>query len=267
MSNKKNNMKWADYCVTKLSLSENGLIDKILFYEDLGDSLRNELIEKDRNWMVQQVNNGKTFCSIKKNESEYWNKIGDFNYNGNIFTWYIIPKNITLRKTFVSYYHHDDQNYRTKYENLFEDLIISKSVEKGNIDSDNSDEYIKQLIQKDYLNDTTILVVLIGANTKCRMHVDWEISAALNFKVGDKYAGLLGILLPTHPDYGTGKYSEVNLPVRLVRNIQTGYAKLYDWTEDRVKMQEWIELAFNSRNDVAKIINKGIPQMQKDTNE
>jgi len=32
-------------------------------------------------------------------------------------------------------------------------------------------------------------------------------------------------------------------------------------------MQEWIELAFKSKNDIAKIINKGIPQMQEDTNE
>lgn len=31
--------------------------------------------------------------------------------------------------------------------------------------------------------------------------MDWEISGALNYKVGDHYAGLLGIVLPNHPDY------------------------------------------------------------------
>lgn len=259
-------MKWADFCVTKLTLASNGLIDNIVLYQDLGDSLSSELVEKDRNWMVQQINSGKSFCSIKKNESGLWNKIGDFNYKENLFNWYVVPENITRRKTFVSYYHDDDQDYRTKFENLFEDLIVSKSVKVGDIDSEISDEYIKQLIQKDYLTDTTVLVVLVGANTKCRKHIDWEIAGAISTRVGGN-SGLLGILLPTHPDFGTGKYSNDNLPIRLDRNIQTGYAKIYEWTEDRVKMQEWIELAFKGKNDVAKIINKGIPQMQEDTNE
>ena len=65
-----------------------------------------------------------------------------------------------------------------------------------------SDDYVKQLIQKGYLYDTTVLVVLLGAKTKCRKHVDWEMSGALNRKVGDTYAGLLGLMLLTHPDYG-----------------------------------------------------------------
>lgn len=102
-------MKWADYCVTKLSLSESGMIDNITLYQDLEDSLGSELIQKDRNWMFQEISNNKTFCSIRKNEFGNWNKIGDFSYDGSIFTWYIIPENITRRKTFVSYYHHDDQ--------------------------------------------------------------------------------------------------------------------------------------------------------------
>ena len=113
--------------------------------------------------------------------------------------------NDTKRKSFVSYYHKDNQDDRTKFENLFGDLIVSKSVEDGDIDSDNSDGYIKQLIQKDFLADTTVLVVLIGQKTKCRMHVDWEISGALNLKIGDNNAGLLGIILPSHSDYGTKK--------------------------------------------------------------
>jgi hypothetical protein len=260
-------MKWADYCITKLSLAESGLIDKILFYRDLGESLGDEVFEKNRNWMVQQVENGKTFCSIKRNELGKWNKIGDLSYDGNIFSWYIVPKNITRRKTFVSYYHHDDQSYREKFENLFEDLIVSKSVEDGDIDSDNSDEYIKQLIQKDYLADTTVVVVLIGQKTKCRKHVDWEISGALNLKVGDSNAGLLGILLPSHPDYGTGQATYDLLPARLADNFKSGYAIIRDWTDDRVKMQKYIEEAFERRSSKSDKRTNSRIQMDKDTCE
>lgn len=259
-------MKWADNCVTKLSLTENGLIDNIVFYKDLGESLSNEVIEKNRNWMVQQVSNGETFCTIKKNELGKWNKIGDFSFDGNIFCWQNIPKNITRRKTFVSYYHKDDQEYREKFENLFEDLIISKSVEEDDINADNSDEYIKQLIQKEYLKDTTVLVVLVGPNTKCRKHVDWEISGAISTKVGGN-SGLLGIILPSHPDYGNNEYHPENLPTRLAANIKSEYGILRDWTNDRVKMQKYIEEAFSKKSEVDKRITTSIPQMDKNTCE
>ena len=177
-----------------------------------------------------------------------------------------MPRNITKRKTFVSFYHKDDQEYREKFENLFSDLIVSKSVGDGDIDSDNSDEYIKQLIQKEYLSDTSVLVVLVGPKTKCRKHVDWEISAAINKKVGG-YSGLMGILLPTHPDYNIGKYNSNNLPERLAANIKSGYAKLNNWTTDRAQLQNWLEEAFKSKGDTDNLINKSIPQMEKDTCE
>lgn len=258
-------MKWADYCITKLSLTENGLIGNVLIYKDLGESLDNEVLERNRNWLVQQVENGKTFCSIRRNDLGKWNKIGDLSYDGQIFSWFIVPKNITRRKTFISYYHHDDQSYREKYENLFEDLIVSKSVDDGDINSDNSDGYIKQLIQKEYLSDTTVLVVLIGPKTKCRMHVDWEISGALNLKVGDNNAGLLGIKLPGHPDFGTGKHNYDLLPARLSDNLKTGYAIIRDWTDDRVKMQSYIEEAFANRSSMADKRTNSRIQMDKDT--
>jgi hypothetical protein len=120
------------------------------------------------------------------------------------------------------------------------------------------------LIQKDYLKDTTVLAVLVGPNTKCRKHVDWEISGAINQKVGGP-AGVIGILLPSHPDYGTGKYHYKNLPERLAKNAESGYAIIIEWTDDRVKMQEWIEVAFQKRNETEKRITTSVPQMTEDT--
>jgi len=70
--------------------------------------------------------------------------------------------------------------------------------------------------------------------------------------------------LPTHPDYGRDSYFPNNLPKRLAANLKSGYAKLYDWTTDRVVLQNWIEDAFTRREDDDKIVNN-ILQMQKNT--
>jgi hypothetical protein len=260
-------MKWADYCVSKLALNENGFIDTIIYYEDFGDTLSSYSNEQSRSWMLQKVNSGKTFCSIKRNELGTWNKIGNFNYDGNIFRWFKIPKNIARRKLFISYYHYEDQLHKEKFENLFGDLIVHKSVEDGDIKADNSDEYIKQLIQKDYLADTTVMVVLIGPNTKHRKHIDWEISGGLNPKIGDKCAGLLGLKLPSHPNYGSGKHTPSKLPGRLADNIKSGYAIIRDWTDDRIKIQEYIELAFEKRSTNYDDRDNSRLQMKEDTNE
>jgi hypothetical protein len=259
-------MKWADYCVSKLSLNGNGFIDTIICYNDLGDNLSNSSYEQNRSWMVREVLKGKTFCSIKRNKKGSWNKIGDFSYDGRIFSWKIVPKNIVQRKTFISYYHYEDQGYKEKFKNLFGDLITHKSVEDGDIDSDNSDGYIKQLIQNGYLADTTVLVVLIGPNTKHRKHIDWEISGALNPKVGE-CAGILGLKMPNHPDYGTGSHHYNLLPDRLSDNLRSDYAIIRDWTDDRVKMQEYIELAFEKRNTNYDDRDNSRLQMTKNTNE
>lgn len=258
-------MKWADYCITKLSLNSYGLIESIIIYDDLGNKLEN-LRQQNRSWMVQQVNKGKTFCSIKKNEMGSWSEIGDLSYNGSTFEWYSVPENISKRKAFLSYYHKDDQEFKEKFTNLFSDLIIEKSVNDGDIDSDNSDEYIKKLIQQNHLEDTTLLIVLLGPNTKHRKHIDWEISGALNLKVGERYSGLLGLKLPSHQDFGTGSHTYSSLPERLSDNLKSGYAHIGDWTDDRIKMQKLIEGAFSRRSEPNKITNGRI-QMTENTNE
>jgi hypothetical protein len=257
-------MKWADFCISKLSFAEPKRISDVIVHKDNDDTVGVGQI-RDRNWLVQQVNLGKSFCCITRQNKGLWSKVCDMDYN-NGFKWSTtLPQVLTKRKTFICYYHNDDEKYRDAFDNVFDDLVVSKSVEKDDIDSDNSDEYIKQLIQKEYLHDTTVLVVLIGPKTKCRKHIDWEISGALNHKVGDQYSGLLGLFLPTHQDFGNDKYTPNLIPERLYKNAESGYAVLRDWTTDRVKLQEYIELAFAKRKNSSKITNKAIPQMQANT--
>lgn len=258
-----------EYFISKLTFREDQkLIQDVFVYDYDGNSL-SDGETRTRQWMVNRVLEGSQISIMKPNNSECnkWIRGDPFTYDGNYFKWeYKLPLNMVKRKTFVSYYHHDDQDYRNTFENIFGDLVISKSVEENDIDSDNSDEYIKQLIQNDYLKDTTVLAVLVGPNTKYRKHVDWEISGALSSRVGGN-SGLLGIKLPNHPDYGTGKYHYENLPKRLAKNAESGYATIIDWTDDRHELQKWINYTFNKKNETDKIVNKVIPQMQKNLNE
>ena len=182
-----------EYFITKLSFREEGdLIQDVFAYEYDGQTLSNGET-RQRQWMVNKLNEGAQISIMTPNpdEEDKWIRGSLFTYENGYFRWAIkLPLNSTCRKSFVCYYHKDDQSSRNKFANIFNDLIVCKSVEDGDIDSDNSDEYIKQLIQKEHLSDTTVLIVLIGPNTKCRMHIDWEISGALNLKVGGNNAGV-----------------------------------------------------------------------------
>lgn len=262
--------KWADYCISKLSFKEGTEVKRIshvIAHKDNGDTI-GESEERDRNWLVQKCEAGISFCCITKNENGKWNYVCSFSLNNGGFNWDAdLPLAITRRKSFVSYYHREDEDYRDRFDNLFGDLVVNKSVEDGDIDSDNSDDYIKQLIQKKYLHDTTVLVVLIGTKTKCRKHVDWEISGALNLKVGGIYAGLLGLILPNHPDYGTGEATYSRMPDRLADNFKSEYAFIADWTDDRAKMQSYIEDAYSRRTSKKVERDNSRAQMSRNTCE
>lgn len=257
-----------EYFISKLSfLLGEKMIDNVFAYQYDGNNLVS-LNTKDRNWLLNIHNNGYQISTLKKSLNGKWQRGTNIDYTNNLFSWdRQLPLNITKRKTFISYYHLDDQDYKEKFKNLFGDLVTHKSVEDGDIDSDNSDGYIKQLIQKGYIADTTVLVVLIGRNTKHRKHIDWEISGALNYKVGEKYSGLLGLILPDHSDFGTDKATYNLMPTRLADNFRSKYAVIRDWTEDRVKMQEYIELAFERRSTHSDNMDNTLKQMTKDTNE
>jgi hypothetical protein len=258
--------KNVEYFVTKLSFREDGHFIKDVFaYQYDGNNLSEGEV-RQRHWMVNRTMEGSQISIMTRNEKGEWIRGNLFTYEDGLYKWgTVLPQNIPKRKSFVSYYHYDDQDYRDRFDNLFGDLVVGKSVEDGDIDSDNSAEYIKQLIQKGCLSDTTVIIVLIGTNTRCRKHVDWEIAGALNYKVGDSYAGVLGLFLPTHPNYGSDKYTPDLIPKRLGTNFKSGYALARDWTDDRLVMQEYIEKAFSKRSESDKIINISIPQMLHNT--
>lgn len=154
-------------------------------------------------------------------------------------------------KVFVSYHHANDQAYRNAFEALFSQqhgVFLSKSVQIGDITATLSTEAIRQKVRDEYLQDSTVTVVLIGTQTWQRRHVDWEISSSIRETNLSSRSGLLGILLPTHPSYGQQEYDEGIIPPRLADNQLCGYAQIYNWSDNPVWVANWIESAFQRRN-------------------
>jgi hypothetical protein len=65
------------------------------------------------------------------------------------------------RKVFVSY-HHQDECYRREFDRLFAEHFISASVDPGDINPDNQDEYVKRLIQEENIVQSSVVFALSG---------------------------------------------------------------------------------------------------------
>jgi hypothetical protein len=128
--------------------------------------------------------------------------------------------------------------------------MVAKSVQIGEIDSTLKTETIRQKIRDEYLRDSTVTVVLIGSQTWQRKHVDWEISSSIRDTQLNARSGLLGIFLPSHPDYNKEKYNPNIIPPRLYDNAKCEFANLYDWNTNPNAVQSWIHEAFERRNKI-----------------
>jgi hypothetical protein len=156
-------------------------------------------------------------------------------------------------KVFISYHHENDQIYRDKFEALFADIyniIVTKSVQIGDIDPNLKTETIRQKIRDEYLRDSTVTIVLIGKLTWQRKHVDWEISSSIRDTALSPRSGLMGILLPTHPDYLKETFNRYTMPPRLFDNVNCKFSKVYKWNTNPSSIQSWIHEAFENRNKI-----------------
>lgn len=158
-------------------------------------------------------------------------------------------------KVFVSYHHANDQYYRDRFEKLFSDaydIMVSKSVQIGDINTYLPTNTIRQKIRDEYLRDSTVTVVLIGEEAWKRKHVDWEIGSSIRHTQFNPRSGLIGILLPTYPrpNNEPNNYISSTIPPRLNDNIQCGFAKIYNWSENPKVVHDWIHEAFDRRNKI-----------------
>ncbi|MYF57179.1 hypothetical protein F4083_09110 [Candidatus Poribacteria bacterium] len=168
-------------------------------------------------------------------------------------------------KVYVSY-HPEDQFFREHFKDLFSEtygVIISDSIRMENYkmgdfdDTKISKERIRRHIRDNYLRDTTVTVVLIGANTWQQESVDWEINASLHQTEFYTRSGLLGILIPTYITPWDKCYIPT-IPLRLYDNVVYGYSKIYPWYDEPDVLLSWIRYAHLRRIEVQPI-NSRLP--------
>ena len=164
---------------------------------------------------------------------------------------YQVPRH----KVFISF-DHEDQEWKDYFISAIGNDIIDRSVEVGDIDDSISTDTIRQRIRDNFIRDATVTVVLIGPCTWQRKHVDWEIGSSLRNTKLNPRCGLLGIILPSHCDYGTDMYHPRRLPPRLADNYKENpsYARIYDLPamlyNSTANIREWLHSAFLRRDKI-----------------
>ena len=158
-------------------------------------------------------------------------------------------------KVFISY-HHEDQDYRDWLVHMIVGDVVDISVRYGDIDNSNiGTAAIRQRIRDEFIADATVTIVLIGPNTHTRKHVDWEIASSLRVTRKNSRCGLLGILLPNHPDYDQKQFDLKKIPSRLADNLKGNdpYALLYHWPRrDQITdVLTWIHEAFLRKDTIS----------------
>ena len=155
-------------------------------------------------------------------------------------------------RVFISY-HHADQVFKDWFIQMMGDDIVDESVGDGDIDDDITTDTIRQKIRDHFIRDATVTMVLIGQCTWQRKHVDWEIGSSLRHTSLNPRCGLLGILLPNHPNARAGQYNLNLIPPRLADNVSGNdpYASVYYWSYHSTDIRNWIHRAFERRTGTA----------------
>ena len=152
-------------------------------------------------------------------------------------------------RVFISF-HHEDQAYKDWFLQVMDTDIVDESVGDGDIDDDNlATETIRQRIRDNFIRDATVTIVLIGPCTWQRKHVDWEVGSSLRDTRLNSRCGLLGILLPNHPDASAAQYRLNLIPPRLADNVvgSDAYASVYYWSNNATDIRGWVHTAFDRR--------------------
>lgn len=136
-------------------------------------------------------------------------------------------------KVFISYHHKNDQWAKEELLKWNEeyDIFIDGSVDTGDIDDKNlSDEEIRVKNRDQYLQDTTVTILLVGEETKNRKHIDWEIYSSMYDGKVNKKSGILVIQLPsTNPKYFTAAHGDKEK--ESVYPLETSWMTIYDRAE------------------------------------
>lgn len=168
-------------------------------------------------------------------------------------------------KVFLSFHHLLDENYKNRFCELLGTSFVDKSVEDGDIGPGLKVNTVRGRIRDEFIADATVTVVLVGRCTWQRKHVDWEIGSSLRDTKKNSRCGLLGILLPSHPDHGRTTYRSWLIPPRLADNAgeESSFATIHDWPVpwNRRRVRGWIHQAFERRSSLTP--NNARPQFAR----
>ncbi len=124
---------------------------------------------------------------------------------------------VEKHKVFISYHHANDQWAKEELIDLNEEnsIFIDKSLPLDGISetkedgSRKTDDEIRIEIRDNYLRDTSVVLLLVGAETKNRKHIDWEIYSSMRDSPKNKQSSIVVIQLPdTSSRYRIIPYSE-----------------------------------------------------------
>ena len=120
---------------------------------------------------------------------------------------------------------------------------MDKSVDTGDIPDDLDDDSIRKRIRDKYLKDSTVTIVLVGAQTKRRKHVDWEIYSSMFGGTGYEKSGIVVINLPGISGYWHAPHG--NLEKNLLYPDVTSWVNIDNRAEHerRVKQDMKISVA------------------------
>lgn len=104
-----------------------------------------------------------------------------------------------MHKVFISYHHENDQWYKDQLVAMATQygLFIDHAVNTGDVSDKLDDQRIREIIRDEYLDDSTVTIVLVGTETKNRKHVDWEIYSSMYDGKENKKSGVIAIALPS----------------------------------------------------------------------
>lgn len=171
----------------------------------------------------------------------------------------------TRHKCFISYHVADLEEVKIFVNNFGEEFIpITVGVtEEDDFIASTNEDYIKDKIRNEYLSNSTVTIVLLGAETHGRKYVDWEISSSLRNDSVNKRSGLLVLTLPSMG-------GSAILPARVKDNWvesdpASSYALYYSTPalHDTAVLRGYIEDAFSARATKGYLVDNSRPLRQR----
>lgn len=165
------------------------------------------------------------------------------------------------RRCFISYHHADEQEVQTFLETystaeVFTHRALGLEMANDIVDS-NDTNYVMRRIREQYMQNTSITVVMVGQNTWKRRYVDWEIAASLRNGFANPANALLGIKLPSYA-HGIQRYPDRlndNLNAQSVAPGTPCYALCIQYPNNSAELRTAIEEAHQRRQNRSHLSN------------